>query len=794
MQKGILKGGIVLKKKNMISKKDKKSKIMVFIYIISFIVCNVADYILDKEVSPNNNLLSIMYSAIITIAGIWGACYLLFIELYKDKYPIEIIRDTYITNIKSTFFNVIFVLLIGIWALVFNGIITSIWFILFSLFTIIEVLFFVYNCNKSLMTETHISDFCCKICSELENYNNSISDDSIKKIKDILNECVLKDEYRTVSSIVERTAKIFRSFLENSLKLASNEKADSINESFEKIVELNLYQLRCCSQIKSEILIDKIVKQQYKNLIYCVKNKLYDRYKIYFEEYCGYVYSMQKDGNDILVDKFYTVFSNIHIYLITKNNNDEEYIKLTVNSVQSLISSLVFTDKNSNTKGYLKYLTTVILEALGTDSAPYFNSLLEQLKYFSYIVLRNKYAFDKLKVYYTILFHKILEKDCEKALSFFEEIFNSSTINTDTTFIEFELSCIDELQHNMNEPSNVEKLLEMHVLVIEEIIKLKSTYTGGLLLPDFKTIIISCQYASNDVIANKINNIKKLLNTCIIRDNVAAFYLLLDRVIEIFAITEQRQKALQEELFDIYFWLIRRCNSLVNEQFQEVLFSALRETIEKLDRNKAVSKNMAKFIIKGLHKSAENDIISGHKTLSRVIDLFFGFFDEKNQIYFVTNQSSNEIRKLVYKVLFNIGTDCIENNYEIGVRNVSNSFGWLTIDCLENHDFESAKYIIERALDLFDLSKKMLISEKTLTFLLTLFTTVGTFCCKNTSFFSIRKKIIKGICKEDITKINTAIQLRTTENEGWNKIFDNRTAELTKLFIEEFKRIQSEIE
>ena len=84
----------------------------------------------------------------------------------------------------------------------------------------------------------------------------------------------------------------------------------------------------------------------------------------------------------------------------------------------------------------------------------------------------------------------------------------------------------------------------------------------------------------------------KIKNWGTTQDNVAAFYLLLDIVVDIFATTEQRQKVLQEELFDIYFWLIRRCNSLVNKQFQEVLFSALQETIEKLDANKAVSSDL----------------------------------------------------------------------------------------------------------------------------------------------------------------------------------------------------------
>ncbi len=777
-------------------KKEKRNKINInnpkiirmIVFIITFIICLFADIKFEISFDSLNDAVAILYSALVTIAGIWVTCYLLFLQLYKDKYPIEIIKDTYTKIIKSTFLDVIYALTLGAWALLYGGAVSSSWFCIVSFGTIVQVLYYVYSSNKSLMTETHIKHYCDQICRDLESVNNTISEDSLRKIKNILDECILKNEYRTVSIIVKSTSDIYISFLENAIKLSREEAKEKLETTFERIVNLNLYQLKCCLKIKSETIINSIIKQQYKNLKYCIDNKLYEYFKIYLEDYCRYVYKMQTDGNDMLIDKFYTVFANIHIDLL-ECDNCNEYTTFVTESVESMISSLVFSDKNSNTKGYFKYLTSVILEVLDKEQKALFYEMLDKLKHFSHIVLRNKNAFENLKVYYTILFHKILEKDPNLALAYFEGLYNTSIASaTDSTFIEFELMCIDELNDKLEAEDKKEHLLKIHIEVIQEIIKLKSDYTGGLLLPNFKHIIINCQYSSKDEMAKKVDLVKKLLNSCILHDNVAAFYVILDKIVDVFSETESRQKDLQEQLFTTFFWLVRKCNSVINEQFQEVTLSALRETVEKMDRNRSVSKGMAKYLVGGLHRASENDIMSGNKMVLKIIDFFFALFEQEEQISFITNHAENKM--FVYKILFNIGTDCIENNFEAGIRKVSNSLGWLTIYCLRNKEFENAKYIIERALMLFQISKKMLVSEKTLTFILTLFTTVGTFCCKEAAYFPVRKMIINGIKTENFDTIETAIQLRTSENEEWNELFENKTQALTASFIEEFKKAQ----
>ena len=72
-------------------------------------------------------------------------------------------------------------------------------------------------------------------------------------------------------------------------------------------------------------------------------------------------------------------------------------------------------------------------------------------------------------------------------------------------------------------------------------------------------------------------------------------------------------------------------------------------------------------------------------------------------------------------------------------------------------------------------------------FLLTLFTTVGAFCCKDPSFKPYRNEIIESIKDESIERIKIAVSLRTSENDMWNDLYENQTEYLTKEFLKSFE-------
>lgn len=178
------------------------------------------------------------------------------------------------------------------------------------------------------------------------------------------------------------------------------------------------------------------------------------------------------------------------------------------------------------------------------------------------------------------------------------------------------------------------------------------------------------------------------------------------------------------------------------------------------------------------HRIEENDAIN-------LIHLLDGFLEEGKEYNFIVKY--NEKKKLLYKSIYNIGISCIEDNKESAVRVVSNTLGWYIIRSLKNDNSELTNYLIERTIDLFEIAQNMQISEKTIIFILTLFTTVGTYCCKESKYQTYLNKILNALKNEGYVRIKTAIELRTNENTMWDKLYDNKTKELTQKFLRELR-------
>lgn len=789
IRKGI--GGDIMKKGKYIKEIFKKNwdmLVLIAFMIITMGMSFFADYKLELFECDMIPLVTVLFSATTAIAGIWVTCYFLFIQLFRDRYPVGIIKETQSKGITYAFIMVVYTIILGsIVILIGKGVVSNIWFCLAAISTALHILALAYKSNKSLMMNTHITKYCNRIKTELSKSKNSITRSSIKRISNILEECIVKEEYYTATTIIQETGDIFREFLKNAVSINIATNPQQVNKSFENLIELNIFELKCCKQIKSEMLINKILNQQYKNLIFCYNISSLDRYKDYLDAFNLFVYKIQKDNEDNIVLKAYEVyFKTLNAILDNKDNpSKNDYISYTFNQISKFVSSLFFVKEDANTIGYMQFLTEMYVHAIEENDEELYTVVMEKFKLFSNEVLSSQKTFNSLKVYYAIIFNKALERNFGKAMSLFCDIIDGDHICNEPIFLEYKQYCIGELQkHNDITEDNYKTLFERHINILEEFIKLKSEYHGTVRLPNFSKKILEAK-SPNDIV-DYIKNIRHLFNLCIIRDNVSAFFAFLDFTKHILICTKQEQRDIQKELLNIFFWLIVRCRDLVNKQFIEIVFGSLEDAIRALDKEKSVSSGLCDHIIEKLYGCIELDTTSGFKSAIMIIELFFDFFKEKDEVGFICLYPDK--KKAVYRALYNIGTDCIENSFEEGLRRVSHVMGWLTIYSIKQKTSELTNYLIDRALDIYNISKKMMISPQTQTFILTLFTTVGMYCCKSAQTYAFRIRIVNGIAHEDVEKIKVAISLRTSETDCWNGLFDNRTQELKHQFLECFKK------
>ena len=111
--------------------------------IISIITITIPTILLDILFNwslPHFDIIFTIFTSLATISAIWSACYLLFFQLYKDTNPLQLMRQKNLNSMSSIFINIVFSILFGSFVIAFQlGIFTSIWFIIISLFTIIEI-------------------------------------------------------------------------------------------------------------------------------------------------------------------------------------------------------------------------------------------------------------------------------------------------------------------------------------------------------------------------------------------------------------------------------------------------------------------------------------------------------------------------------------------------------------------------------------------------------------------------------------------------------------------------------
>lgn len=219
------------------------------------------------------------------------------------------------------------------------------------------------------------------------------------------------------------------------------------------------------------------------------------------------------------------------------------------------------------------------------------------------------------------------------------------------------------------------------------------------------------------------------------------------------------------------------------------VLSSIEDVIEKLDDNKSISDALGNKIVKEITEVARDLEIDDNVVMYQAIELLYDFIDDKNGYRF---SSTVPKKKMIGKGIFNIGINCIENDCEDGVRRASNALGWFIIKAIEQGNTEVSKYLIELAREMLKIAIDMEISSKTQTFLVTLFTTVGMYCYKNPNYLAYVDLVIGSLKKVKVEMVNTAINLRTYENDMFSDLFGDRTAEYERKFRQKYSRMIKE--
>ena len=763
----------------------------IILLIITITVLGISKFLNIQGLDKLNTLSELIFSSLIGLVTIWISGYFILIQLYKNTYPMEIIEKNFLKKVKMILIYSILNILIGVLTLsLFNNYVVEIYYIILFVINVIVVFYYTYRINREFTINTYVDKYFKDLADSLEkeNITKNDVDKSFKDFYKFFDECIIKDEYYVCNNISEKIGLLFKNLIEHCNKMLLNNEEEMAEYIFEKIINSGMYQISYAKNSKTESLISNLFIQQEKNIKICIKIEKLDWFKKYIKQ-INLLSKEYKNNHNCILEELYELNMEIGKTLLEK---EDEWLDWFINELYNINISLKYAFKNINLNYFGKLLTYVMVKNIedNKNNNNKYKILIQVLEKYTYNITHINDNIEDIVIYYSIYGNQLIGNECREQVRDFIEIItnkNNRTIDNEkwNEFILYYLNItMQEWTEDFGE-INRKKIID----IVLELSLNNSNCNYYSFLPEYSKII---QVKKDEPkLMNEIcDEFEELFIRLVINNNVNMFYIILRILKDSILTLKQNDRNAQEKLFDLYLGNLVRTVNIENKKFAELTISIIDDTIEELDRNRKISNQFGIYIIEAIADVAIYRSRIKEMNVINVTNLLSDFLEEKKYNFIV---SDNKRKELLYKSVYNIGISCIENNMENALRNVSNRLGWFIIGSISNNDSPTlTHYLLDRTIDLFKIAKNMDISEKTLVFIMTLFTTVGTYCCKDARYKGYQNKILGILIKEDYGRIKTAIELRTKENNMWDKLFEGQTQSLTQKFLKELNERNNE--
>ncbi len=713
----------------------------------------------------------IMLQSIMAFAAVWITCYLLLGQVFKDRYTLKNVEEKQMKPMKAQIINIVISVIFGVMILVIHkGVLAPLFYIIFTIYTIINILFTACETVKSMMTNTYID----KLFSDLnDSIKKSDAESFAKLIPDIAKSCeesVLKEEYCVVENVIEKTGESFKLFFEN-----DNDSEDD-NKIFELFVDFDIELVRFCRDIKSDSLIQKIIRSNADNLALAAesgKEKRFDRYMVGYSR--NIVWTIRTNhGEDIASYK-----SRLYgmIYYLAKKMMEADnpvYFKRTLDHLLAVLQSLNDSQERVYFDGYVRALTNIVIECIdaGETKNAYFdvaykNTFIPMSK----ALLRKDIQFEKIRDFYRTLFQAVLEKDFLLGIDFYERIFKAEhLLSRDIYYLSFKQYMIETMFREATKDNAEvnEKLLYFRAALLFE--GLSNNYNYKLYLLEGVEEMLNNGSISYEKV--KYFTFRSLLE-CAEKENFQSFGGILAQLNKIISEAYKDNALKQKEFFEIYLDLLFERDITRNDKFLNELMYFMHQLILN-----GISDNCLGYVISVLGDISKDVNITSGQVKKEIIMTLREILKKGDVI-------TEDLEKQIYKSIYIAGESCIENDCEEVLRWVSNYYGWFIVDNLRKQKRSEAliNYLFDRAFELYNIAKAMQVSEKTIIFYLTLFTSVGMYCCMNDENRPYLDRIYSGLMDEDINRIKLALSIRTGENDEFEMLLEGKSQILKEYFL-----------
>ena len=136
----------------------------IYVVLLVGLFAFLFDYLFPIEVLGIAKVAEFAQSIIAIIAGIWITGYLLFMELYKDRFPLESLIRESLPHMRNNFILIVYDIVYGGILVFFDyGFFGSIIFLAASLSTILVIFIDVFKAYQTLMVSSYVSRYFKKV-------------------------------------------------------------------------------------------------------------------------------------------------------------------------------------------------------------------------------------------------------------------------------------------------------------------------------------------------------------------------------------------------------------------------------------------------------------------------------------------------------------------------------------------------------------------------------------------------------------------------------------------------------
>ena len=709
----------------------------------------------------NTDVVSLMFSSVISFVGIFISALLVYIQVYINRFPSELVLN----QIKPRYANfgtaiALYLFFCVVEMVVKMGRFSDAVLSVCGVGIFIWLFYFAY----SLHYKTSLTECTRTYVKDILNTESLLEDSKalkakLKILEKTYNECVARNELYVCQIICEESNKIFLESMKANQKsiIDGTEKskkiAESMNVIFVNSIELTRDAEMTANQKTQSVAVKNVVSQ----LILCIKLGLVDQYKKYCKQLKYELEILVKNQNKKLVNKYYTTLLEIvDVSHGLKTSND--YVKSLLKMLREEMVYFSSMSSQEATVGYLLVLTYCLEK---DNNGDYLNELCAFLQG----AIINMPGFEKddqiieliRNAFFTSINNLQESKDAVKLLKSVVLL-----AEKDDKWMKIYIQALVAMQQNTN-AENFEKVFDMHVNLLEHAVNNCTGKENPIIpFPDFKRYAL--EIANNEDKENSLCRVISGLLVSSYNDNVKYIFVsLLDGLNE--CIELKIRKEFRDKLIKLYS--VALCEiSIANEsELQETTLYFIEKSIEQLDRKNLISEQIGLELI-GKIIDICTAIDSGIRSKQNISKMIFSWYNKfENPKNFVL--TSKKIREKLIDGTYAVAMSALEENNTKLLKGTSNSIGWMLVQALQQ-DYSESKQLLNYAIDIYQKADAFGVAFNVRIYLLTLFTTIGAFCQTDSKYNSTGDAVISFLKEIPHDMIDLAIDVRKNDYDGWN--------------------------